>query len=183
MVAFSSWIRPNPIRTMRVGAGTRLLMHGGGFGGAVKKDSFKYTGKMRPGKQSPTRQVPEHIIRPDYAKDGRPKSRGPILPWQIEVKTEKDIAGMRVAGRIAREVLDIAGSMVEPGITTDAIDARVHEETIARSAYPSPLNYHGFPKSCCTSVNEVAPMPFEPKPLLRASAAKHAPFPCLAFLR
>jgi len=62
---------------------------------------------------------------------------------------------MRAAGRVAREVLDIAGLMVSPGVTTDSIDARVHAESIARNAYPSPLNYHGFPKSCCTSVNEV----------------------------
>jgi methionyl aminopeptidase len=49
----------------------------------------------------------------------------------------------------------MAGAMVAPGITTEAIDEAVHELTIARGAYPSPLNYHGFPKSCCTSVNEV----------------------------
>ena len=61
---------------------------------------------------------------------------------------------MRAAGRVAREVLDIAGRMVAPGVTTDAIDAVVHEESLKRGAYPSPLNYHGFPKSCCTSVNE-----------------------------
>ena len=62
---------------------------------------------------------------------------------------------MRIAGRVARQVLDIAGSMAKPGVTTDEIDARVHQECLARNAYPSPLNYHGFPKSCCTSVNEV----------------------------
>ena len=62
---------------------------------------------------------------------------------------------MRAAGRIAREVLDAAGRLVAPGVTTDAIDALVTEETIKRGAYPSPLNYHGFPKSCCTSLNEV----------------------------
>jgi len=49
----------------------------------------------------------------------------------------------------------IAGSMVAPGVTTDAIDARVHEETLNRNGYPSPLNYRGFPKSVCTSINEV----------------------------
>jgi len=110
---------------------------------------------MRPGKQSPTRAVPSDIVRPDYALDGRPKASGPLLPWQIEIKSKRDIEGMRVAGKIAREVLDIAGSMVAAGVTTDSIDARVHDETIARGAYPSPLNYHNFPKSCCTSVNEV----------------------------
>lgn len=62
---------------------------------------------------------------------------------------------MHRAGTAAAEVLMIAGSMVTPGITTDAIDARVHEEILARNGYPSPLNYRGFPKSVCTSINEV----------------------------
>ncbi|EED95173.1 predicted protein [Thalassiosira pseudonana CCMP1335] len=62
---------------------------------------------------------------------------------------------MRIAGRAAREVLDLAGREVRPGITTDEIDRIVHEATLARGGYPSPLNYHNFPKSCCTSVNEV----------------------------
>ena len=65
---------------------------------------------------------------------------------------------MRVVGRLAREVLDAATRLVAtagPGLTTDEIDALVHKETVARGAYPSPLNYRGFPKSCCTSVDEV----------------------------
>jgi len=62
---------------------------------------------------------------------------------------------MRIAGRIAREVLDEAVRFVKPGVTTDDIDRIVHEETVKRNAYPSPLNYNGFPKSCCTSINEV----------------------------
>ncbi len=62
---------------------------------------------------------------------------------------------MRVAGRIAREVLDTAVNMVRPGITTNDIDVVVHEATVSRNAYPSTLNYHAFPKSVCTSVNEV----------------------------
>ena len=78
------------------------MMGGGGFG--AKRDTFRYTGKMRPGKQSPTRTVPNKIGKPDYAVDGRPKAASPLLPWQIEVKTAEDIAGMRVAGRVAREV-------------------------------------------------------------------------------
>eukprot|EP00566_Odontella_aurita_P037828 CAMPEP_0113530362 /NCGR_PEP_ID=MMETSP0015_2-20120614/2897_1 /TAXON_ID=2838 /ORGANISM="Odontella" /LENGTH=294 /DNA_ID=CAMNT_0000429075 /DNA_START=1408 /DNA_END=2292 /DNA_ORIENTATION=- /assembly_acc=CAM_ASM_000160 len=78
-----------------------------------------------------------------------------MLPWVIEVKTPEEIVKMRAAGRVAREVLDIAGRAVKVGITTDEIDALVHEESLKRGAYPSPLNYHGFPKSCCTSVNEV----------------------------
>ena len=62
---------------------------------------------------------------------------------------------MRASGRVAREVLDSVARQIKVGMTTDEIDAIVHQETINRGAYPSPLNYCGFPKSCCTSINEV----------------------------
>jgi methionyl aminopeptidase len=89
---------------------------------------------------------------PDYALDGKPKNKGQMLPWIIEVKTPMEIEKMREAGKVARQVLDIASQYVQPGVTTDFIDEIVHAETLKRGAYPSPLNYHGFPKSCCTSV-------------------------------
>lgn len=62
---------------------------------------------------------------------------------------------MRTVCRLAREVLDIAAAALRPGVTTDEIDEIVHNECIKRDAYPSPLNYYTFPKSVCTSVNEV----------------------------
>lgn len=120
-----------------------------------KPGTFKYAGDLRAGVLSPTRAVPEAIARPDYALDGIPKAKGPVLPWIIEVKTDEQIACMRESGRIARQVLDAAGRAAKPGVTTDYIDEVAHNATIAAGAYPSPLNYHGFPKSCCTSVNEV----------------------------
>lgn len=130
-----------------------------GFGAAIRQlqlETFPYAGSVRPGKQSPQRIVVEEgVVKPDYWDDGVPKSKSQMLPWVIEVKTAEEIVKMRAAGKVAREVLDIAGQAVRPGITTDEIDALVHQETIKRGAYPSPLNYHGFPKSCCTSVNEV----------------------------
>jgi len=130
-----------------------------GFAGALRDlqlQTFQYAGDVRPGKQTPQRVVTEvDIAKPDYHKTGMPKSTSKMLPWVIEVKTPQEIEKMRAAGKVAREVLDIAGKMVKPGVTTDEIDAVVHEETLKRRAYPSPLNYHGFPKSCCTSVNEV----------------------------
>ena len=129
-------------------------MHGQGFG-AGKVGTFKYTGSLRPGVVGPPLVIPASIKRPDYAKDGIPKAAKPGLPWEIVPQTHEDIARMRVAGRIAREVLDIAVAMVKPGVVTAEIDRLVHEATIARDSYPSPYNYHGFPKSCCTSVNEV----------------------------
>jgi len=131
---------------------------GGGFGNFNLREAiFKYAGDVRPGAQTPQRTVVDAaIMKPDYALDGVPKGASrPPLPWVIEVKTPAEIAKMRIAGRIAREVLDTAGRAVRPGITTDQIDSIVHDEALKRGGYPSPLNYRGFPKSCCTSVNEV----------------------------
>jgi methionyl aminopeptidase len=62
---------------------------------------------------------------------------------------------MRRAGRAAAEVLEEVRRAIRPGVTTDELDAVAHEACIARGGYPSPLNYHGFPKAICTSVNEV----------------------------
>jgi methionyl aminopeptidase len=117
--------------------------------------NFAFAGSVRPGRMAPGREVPASIIKPSYAADGVPKERGPRMPWQIEVKSPKDVEGMVVAGRVAREVLDAAGRAVVAGVTTDYLDEVVHGEIIKRGAYPSPLNYHNFPKSVCTSVNEV----------------------------
>jgi methionyl aminopeptidase len=71
------------------------------------------------------------------------------------VKSADVIARMRVASRIAAEVLAATGAAVSPGVTTDALDLIAHQAYIDRGAYPSTLNYHGYPKSICTSVNEV----------------------------
>jgi len=130
-----------------------------GFAGALRElqmNTFNYAGGVRPGQQSPQKIVDNpNIMKPDYALSGMPNAPRPPLPWVIEVKTPEEIEKMRVAGRVAREVLDIAGRAVKPGITTEEIDCLVHEESLKRGGYPSPLNYRGFPKSCCTSVNEV----------------------------
>jgi len=116
---------------------------------------FRYSGSMRPGIQSPQKVVPSNdIMQPNYAIHGM-FNHNRRLTWNIDVKNQNDINHMRVAGRIAREILDIAGQAVNVGVTTDEIDTIVHYETLKRKAYPSPLNYKGFPKSCCTSVNEV----------------------------
>ncbi len=71
------------------------------------------------------------------------------------VKSGDVIARMRVAGRIAAEVLAVTGAAVAPGVTTEELDGIAHQAYIERDAYPSTLNYHGYPKSICTSVNEV----------------------------
>lgn len=94
-------------------------------------------------------KVPDHIPKPDYAITGHSKSEEAETNG-IEYKSPRDIQGMRAACRVGREVLDIAGSAVRPGITTDEIDKIVFEECVKRNAYPSPLNYYFFPKSVCT---------------------------------
>jgi methionyl aminopeptidase len=134
--------------------GLQKLTMGKGFG-ALKKPAFKYTGSVVPGILGQPLEVPPSILRPDYALDGIPKSKSRGLPWEVFPQTAEDIERMRVSGRIAREVLDTAVRFVKAGVTTQEIDALVHEETIRRNSYPSPLNYHNFPKSCCTSINEI----------------------------
>jgi methionyl aminopeptidase len=72
-----------------------------------------------------------------------------------DIKSPKEIEGIRVASQMAAETLVLAGEILHPGITTDEINTFVHEDTLKRDAYPAPLNYRGFPKSVCTSINEV----------------------------
>lgn len=74
----------------------------------------------------------------------------------VTIKTEAEIEKMRVAGRLAAEVLEMIEPLVEPGITTGELDRICHEHiTRIQHAIPAPLDYHGFPRSICTSVNEV----------------------------
>ena len=106
-------------------------------------------GAVRPGKVTPMRAVPASIPAPSYAKTGRPRA-------SIRIADPQDrIARMRRAGRAAAEVLVELSRAARPGVTTDELDVIAHEACISRGAYPSPLNYHGFPKAICTSVNDV----------------------------
>ncbi|MCE2807328.1 MAG: type I methionyl aminopeptidase [Actinobacteria bacterium] len=106
--------------------------------------------QLQPGLISPMRTVPAEIPRPEYAETGnvtrRPEER---------IKDAAFIERMRRAGHAAAEVLDIGAAAIAPGVTTDEIDAVVHQAYIDRGGYPSTLNYRGYPKSLCTSVNEV----------------------------
>ncbi|MFP3907798.1 MAG: type I methionyl aminopeptidase [Acidimicrobiales bacterium] len=106
--------------------------------------------RLRPGAQTPMREVPDHIERPPYADSGKAVRRP-----EPRVKSPEIIERMRRTGKAAAQVLANTASHIVPGITTDELDAIAHAESIARDAYPSPLNYQGFPKSLCTSVNEV----------------------------
>jgi len=108
-------------------------------------------GALSKGRVSPMRAVPVHIECPDYATTGRGEHRCK----EYSRLSGRELGHMRETCRAARRVLDRAIKAVHPGITTDQIDAVVHEACIAEGGYPSPRNYHGFPKSVCTSVNEV----------------------------
>ncbi|KAJ2033407.1 Methionine aminopeptidase 1 [Coemansia sp. RSA 922] len=120
--------------------------------------TYKFTGPLRPEYPlSPRREVPADIPRPDYADapGGASKQEQTYGNAQIVAMSADEIEKMRVVCRLGREILDIAARALRVGITTDEIDRIVHEATIERRAYPSPLNYYQFPKSVCTSVNEV----------------------------
>jgi methionyl aminopeptidase len=121
-----------------------------GSGKKFKRCHKAANDRIRPGRISPMRAVPPEIPRPPYAESGEPvrMPEDPVQPPEV-------IERMRRAGRAAAEVLALTGAAVRPGITTDELDAICHQACIDRGGYPSPLNYSGFPKSICTSVNEV----------------------------
>ncbi|KAH6918612.1 peptidase M24, structural domain-containing protein [Coprinopsis sp. MPI-PUGE-AT-0042] len=118
--------------------------------------NYDFTGSLTPWYPlSPKRQIPDHIPRPDYAETGVPRAEVKDAGQPPRILNAEQIEKMRTVCRLGREILDLAASHVKPGITTDEIDEIVHNATIERNAYPSPLNYRNFPKSVCTSVNEV----------------------------
>jgi len=105
---------------------------------------------IAPAQISPRRPVPAHIVRPEYVDKDAP------APFTgSEVKDDETIERMRVAGRLAAQALQLVGKHIEPGVTTDELDRVGHEFLLDNNAYPSTLGYRGFPKSLCTSVNEV----------------------------
>jgi methionyl aminopeptidase len=104
---------------------------------------------LHPGRISPLRQVPATIPRPEYVGKKSPVTGEP------DVKTPELIALMRVAGKLAAQALEEVGRHVRPGVTTDYLDEIGHNALIAQGAYPSTLGYKNYPKSLCTSLNEV----------------------------
>ncbi|MDQ1749610.1 MAG: methionyl aminopeptidase [Pseudonocardiales bacterium] len=111
---------------------------------------------IRAGTITPMRPVPTAIARPHYAPLSGTKAKD--QPWDFDdspVKTAEIIEKMRHAGRIAAMACDEVGKHVVPGVTTEELDRVGHEFLIDHGAYPSTLGYKGFPKSLCSSVNEI----------------------------
>lgn len=108
------------------------------------------SGRLTAGRLSEERDVPRHIPRPEYV--GR---REPAPDRHGDVYSPAEIELIRESGRIAAGAVQAVGAAIRPGITTDELDAIAHRYLIERDAYPSTLRYRGYPKSSCTSVNEV----------------------------
>jgi len=101
------------------------------------------------GKKYKNCHLKQDLARRRTSRQAAPRNSG------IIVKTEEQIAGIRRSCQLTKEILDKLDHLIAPGITTDQINAWVHEYTVAHGATPAPLNYRGFPKSTCTSINEV----------------------------
>jgi methionyl aminopeptidase len=105
---------------------------------------------LAPARVSPRRVVPASIPRPEYVDRPAP------TPFRgSEIKDDDTIRRMRAAGRLASQALDVVEAAVAPGVTTDDLDALAHDFLVTNGAYPSTLGYRSYPKSVCTSVNEV----------------------------
>ena len=121
-----------------------------GSGRKYKRCHKKLEGRVLPGVVTPMRSVPADIARPPYADTGE------FEPWdEPRIKSPEIIEKMRRSCHLAAEVLRLSGERVAPGITTDELDRYVHDLFVDGGAYPSTINYHGYPKACCTSINEV----------------------------
>jgi len=117
---------------------------------------FFFTGSVLPVYPlSPRRDVPKSIKHPDWAVTGIPRKEMRLHKTRIEILDAAAQDAMRKVCRYAREVLDIVAAEAKPGVTTDYLDEVCHKACVERESYPSPLNYHNFPKSLCTSPNEI----------------------------
>ena len=108
------------------------------------------TGHLVKGQLSPMRLVPQSIVRPEYVGKS-----APARFTGSDVKTAEQVAKIRAAGKIAAQAIQLVGEHCKPGVTTDELDRIGHEFVISQGAYPSTLGYRGYPKSLCSSLNEV----------------------------
>lgn len=108
------------------------------------------TGALTPGPISGIRAVPSNIVRPEYVG-----KKSPAKYVGNHVQTPEAIQKIRAAGSIAAQAIQLVGTFCKPGVTTDELDRIGHEFIVSQGAYPSTLGYRGYPKSLCSSVNEV----------------------------
>ena len=140
---------PGPNDACWCGSGQKYKKcHRGEDASGVRAAAAPAGKRVLPGTLSPRRPVPAAIPPTDYAESGIP-GRG--VPGDPATRLYR----LRKACRAAAEVLQETAAALAPGVTTDFIDGVCHEAYIKRGGFPSTLNYHGFPKSLCTSVNEV----------------------------
>lgn len=107
-------------------------------------------GHLVPGRISAARAVPSHIPRPEYVGKSSPAPGS-----GSDIYSAEEVERIRESGAIAAEAIEIVGASIRPGVTTDELDAIGHRFMVEAGAYPSTLGYRGFPKSLCSSVNEV----------------------------
>ncbi|XP_051859209.1 methionine aminopeptidase 1D, mitochondrial [Drosophila albomicans] len=119
----------------------------------TKRDKGKWDLINDTGKVSVERSIPEHIEKPPYYFKHMEAGNTLGTP---EIKNAEQIKQMRSSGKLAAQILRECGRMATIGTTTDEIDEFAHKRILAHNAYPSPLRYAGFPKSVCTSINNVA---------------------------
>jgi methionyl aminopeptidase len=121
-----------------------------GPGAALNLAAHPFPWAVRPAPTSGSLPAPPGVTAPDYAASGVPAPR-----HVADRRSAREIAALRRACRQAAELLEHLAALVAPGVITDELDAAAHQECARRGVYPSTLNYHGYPKSICTSVNEV----------------------------
>ena len=110
----------------------------------------KVSGSLTPGVVSKPLSVPKNITRPEYVGKKAPAE------WTGgHVKNPEQVEKIRAAGKLAAQAIALAGNSITVGMRTNELDVIVHDFLISNGAYPSTLGYRGFPKSCCTSVNEI----------------------------
>ena len=134
-----------------------------GNGRAEKMPNFKWTGDLRPAKISHDERyfrgllpVPEDVVKTDYAETSYPKSEAESrLQSVMHELSDREAEQLRKCCIVSRGAIDAVVRAIRPGVIPDELDRICHNYITAHGGYPSPLNYYGFPKSCCISVNEV----------------------------